>query len=505
MSDGSTAFPPRLMLERTSRRQLLAGSAASLLGLAALPHLAGQLREGPAAIEPPWPFDVDGDGVLGDPDRARIAAAVGRRRGAELLPAPGWDAAADVLARGVVEPGHLAQWDRLAQRVTGALPPRPIVVCFHYGWYRGLARRGGVPTVRYRGGRYASTSRRTEEEFHRLKSEFGIDADLLSWIDTPAIRHAYEHGYLGAANLGSRRFGLLYETVINLETDGRLHFGSPSDAGSRLADGFRSMGEWAARAVRDRGARALRIDGRPVVYVFASHLFGSTRDDLPAVGQALASARSAFADAFGAPPFLIGDESPFPDDPGIGFDRAYRARWLDAVTRYHHYDEGEARRLAGRASGPLRLDAAHRARLVANERRAVEGFRGIRNEITGAPVLVIPSSAAGFAKEGMPRLQASEEDYRAFLEATQRLTDEHLARDHAGRVGSPALEAPLVLVGSWNEEFEGHALMPASANEALLDSGRRGFEWLYAIKCVYGAVRDGGHGRDADGLVASRS
>lgn len=481
----------RMLQGRTSRRGLLAGSATAFLGFTAAPWING-LRTGAARSAPesrwPWPYDVDGDGRLGDGDRAAIGAALGRRRGSDLAAAPGWTPAADFLAVGSIESDHLAAWDRVAAAVREPLPPRPVLVCFHYGWYRGRARRGGTPTVRYRGGSYASASRGTEEEFHRLKSEFGIDADLLSWIDRPTIRHAYERGYLAAENLHLRRFGLLYETVINLGSGVRMPFASPADTGARLVDGFRRMADWAAHAVRERGARPLTVDGRPVVYIFASHLFGSTRDDLPAVGQALAGARSAFADVYGAPPYLIGDESPFPDDPGVAFDRAYRALWFDAVTRYHHYDERQARRLASAQGGALRLDAGHRARLVANEARAVAGFRGVHNEHTGAPVLVVPSSAAGFAKTGMPPLRASESDYRELLAAMLQLTDEHLARDHGDRLGTPALPAPLVMVGSWNEEFEGHALMPAAANHALVDSGRHGFEWLYAIKGLYGTT-----------------
>lgn len=478
--------PRRGLARRLSRRSILAGSALALIGRRA----RGTTSSGPAAESTlaqrwPWPFDADGDGHLGTADRAIVAAALGRRRGAGIASLPGWDHRADVLATGAVTASDLAAWEALAAAVPPvALPPRPLVTCFHYGWYR-TARRGGSATMRYRGGHYVSASRRTEEEFNRLKHEFGISADLLSWIEQPSNRTAFERGYLAAASLRERRFGFLYETVINLEARGRLAFRRSPELARRLAAGFAAMGEWASRAVGERGARPLAPGGRPVVYLFASHLFGDTRDDLPAVGEALAAARDAFARAFGRPPFLIGDESPFPADGGVAFDRAYRARWFDAVTRYHHYDEREIRGLAG-GSPAVRLDAEHRARIVANEQRAIDGFRGVRNEFTGAPLLVVPSSAAGFAKQDMPALRATGEEYRALLADIQSLTDRHLAHDHAGRLGTAELPAALVLVGSWNEEFEGHALMPAAANEALVESGQDGFEWLRAIRGLYG-------------------
>ena len=181
---------------------------------------------------------------------------------------------------------------------------------------------------------------------------------------------------------------------------------------------------------------------------------------------------------------MIGDESLFPADPEPGIDRLYRAAYFDAITRYHHYDEAHIRGLA--AGGPVRLDAAHRRRLLSLERRTMRGYRQVRNRFTDAPLLVIPSSAAGFAKNRLPTLGASGNDYAALLRDMQTLIDEHIAELHSRRIGTAALPAPLVFVGSWNEEFEGHALMPASSNRALIEPARAGLDWLYAIKALYG-------------------
>lgn len=467
-----------------SRRTLLGGGAAILgtAGLGVAARYVSQPEWPSAETHWGWHLDADGNGVVDTDDAAIVRAALGSRRGRGLDPLPGWDPRADVLATGAVDPAHVAAVEAYSGR---RLPVRPMVVCFHYGWYRSSRRRGGAPTMRYRGGNYASSSRPTEERFNRLKNEFGLGADLLSWIDNEAVRGAYERGYLAASNLSTRRFGLLFESVIELGGEGaRLRFGGDSPIPALLATKFGRMGAWMARAVQERGARPLELDGRPVVYLFASHLFGADDDDLPAVSDALLGARATFAEAYGAPPWLIGEESPFPFDRDVRVDRRWRARWLDAVTRYHHYDERQARELA--PGGGWRLDAEHRRRIVDNEARAVEAFRGTRNELTDAPLLVVPSAAAGFAKQGMPTLVASGSDYLELLRDLQELTDRHLERDHPDAPGSTRLPWPLVFVGSWNEEFEGHALMPAARNEALVEGSRDGFDWLWAIRRLYG-------------------
>ena len=148
------------------------------------------------------------------------------------------------------------------------LPPRPIVACWHYGWYGPGRRRGETPTVRYLGGSYLSRDRRTEEEFNALKEEFGISADLLSWTDERRLLQAYERAYLSASNHHRRRFGLLYESNISLGTTKRIDFAPEGAAFDRLVRDFRHMGGWLAAVDSDR---LLRFDGRPVVFVFGSH------------------------------------------------------------------------------------------------------------------------------------------------------------------------------------------------------------------------------------------
>ncbi len=419
--------------------------------------------------------------MISETDRALLSGLQDSSRGSRLHPRDGWDPRLDFLSRGHVSADQLQRYDAVRPVLGTRLPPRPIVACWHYGWYGPGRRRGEPTTVRYLGGSYLSHDRRTEEEFNALKEEFGISADLLSWTDERRLLQAYERAYLSASNHHRRRFGLLYESNISLGTTRRIDFAPEGPAFDKLVRDFRRMGGWLAAIDSDR---LLRFDGRPVVFVFGSHTFGPTRANLPHVGRALERARSAFAEAFGTPPWLIGDEALFPADPGAGHDRLFRAAYFDAVSRYHHYDATQIRALGeGRA---VRLDGSHVRRLVANERRTMAAYRAVKNRYSGEPLLVIPSSAAGFAKVRLPSLLASRDDYASLLAAMQELTDEHLRDLHAERLGTPAMPAPLVIAGSWNEEFEGHALMPAATNRALFHMRDGGFDWLYALKSMYG-------------------
>jgi hypothetical protein len=477
----SSATPPRL-----GRRAVLRALAG--IALARGPFLThATARQQAAGLEPwirrwPWSLDANGDGQIDAEDLDLITSLIGTRRGNGLRPAPGWDPRGDVLAQGRVARAA----ERAARLGLGLpVPVRPLVACWHYGWYRRATRRGDPVTMRYRGGAYSSSSRATEEEFNRLKGEFGIDVDLLSWIDAPHVMGAYERGYLAARNLRSRRFGLLYEPLLNMGVSGRVEFTDESSYGPKLVSDFAAMGRWLARAA-GRG-RPAQLDGRPLVYVFASHVFGRHDGELASVGRSLTQARNAFAEAYGALPYLIGDEALFPGDAAAGIDRLYRASYCDAITRYHHYDETQVRAAGGGAD--LNLDADHRARIAHTERRTATAFAAVRCRFTEAPLLVIPSSAAGFAKRGMPSVKASRDEYAAWLREAQTITDEHVEARHRGRVGTPRLQAPLAIVGSWNEEYEGHAVMPASQNSALRDGSHAGFDWLYAIRSLYGSVQ----------------
>jgi len=379
-----------------SRRQALRAGVAALVALG-VPRLAfSRGRDGAC----PWTFDINGDGTVSAADRALIADAGFAMRGDRTSPRSNWDPRLDFLSRGRLLEDNLAEFDRLAPALATQLPPRPITACWHYGWYGPGRRQRETPTMRYIGGNYLSTDRRTEETFNNLKNEFGISADMLSWIDNRDTLRAFERGYLSASNRGQRRFGLLYESQINLEARGRISMSPARRAPTKLAHDFRRMGQWLRDVAGPDRDDVLRIDGRPVIYLYGSHTFGVNNAELPDVGTALVRARDDFAAAFGALPYLVGDESIFPGDAEVALDRRFRAQYFDAITRYHHYDERQVRELGGDRA--IRLDADHIARIVALEQRNNTGFAGTRNRWSDQPIVTIPSMAAGFAKRGLP-------------------------------------------------------------------------------------------------------
>lgn len=491
------------MLKSFSRRRFLrdssvgvavalipgAGFGASREAGSPVAHAGNLRRVHQVTPAPPWVFDVDGNGAIDGRDRAVLAAHVCTERGFGIAPAPGYDPRADLLGRLRVMVDDLDIFD--TEAMPGPTPPRPVVMCWHYGWYHPLRRAQEPTTATYLGGDYLSDDPSVEEQFHRLKREFGIDADLLSWIDPtlgfePTLDN-FDAGYFGAPSASTRRFGWLYETAINLGSSQPMVLSDESGRPHRLVANFRAM---AHRMVdQDTGAvrdNVLRFGGRPVVFMFASHLLGTNLQSMLDVVRALTAARRAFEEEAGVPPYLIGEETPFRAEQELGTGRSIRATLFDAVARYHHYEAEVVARFA--ADGPVHLGGDYLRAILDVERRSIAALAGIRNRFTGAPLLVIPSSAAGFAKAGLPSLLAGRDDYVRLLRAARALAEGHLATINAEHDGPPVHAAAPVIVGSWNEEFEGHALFPASRNQAVVAGEQGGFEWLSAIKEVYGSA-----------------
>ena len=78
-------------------------------------------------------------------------------------------------------------------------------------------------------------------------------------------------------------------------------------------------------------------------------------------------------------------------------------------------------------------------------------------------------------------------DYADFMKA-MRHTHLDLLSEYTWQniVGTSLMPAPIYIVGSWNEEFEGHAVLPASFNDSLPEMQQEGFDLVMAIKEVFG-------------------
>ena len=161
-------------------------------------------------------------------------------------------------------------------------------------------------------------------------------------------------------------------------------------------------------------------------------------------------------------------------------------RSFDAIYTYHHAPLKRLRVAGGLGdrlfASPRYID--HQAAILRHNFRLTAG---VENRYTGHPVLVIPNLAPGFAKPGYPLLMMGRGEYADFMKTVRDAHVGLLAEGPwQGRLGAELFPAPIYAVGSWNEEFEGHAVFPASFNESLPEVVQEGFDLVMAIKETFG-------------------
>lgn len=433
--------------------------------------------------------DVLGDGVFSDQDLAVISAAMSGRRGDDLLPLPGFDYRADVLGRGAIDQDALAAAAAAHDRVAIApedVRARPITVAWHYGWYNHAKRRPKKHHVWFKGGGYSSRDPQTEGVFNELKNEFGITVDALSWADPDRdgnLNQNLELGYLNAPNGDSRCAALLYESLISLKPKRgqRVNF-AKRKVRKRLEKNFEQMAEFLLR-LEDSGVRTFKVHQRPVIFLYASHNWGldpmgpGQQHDL--VDRAVEDAIAAFAAVYGSAPFLVGEEFTFVETDR--FDGAHRRRAVnfDGVFNYHHAATPEFRQRGGQHLRGTYVDLVKEVYTY-----TYDGIAGLRNRFTNQKIVAVPSLAAGFSKRDEAMLHASTDEYTAFL---REMLDHHEERFMVRAFGRSYLDTTpaIVSVGSWNEEWEGHAVMPARFNHTVAPFGD-GFDYVNALKQVFG-------------------
>jgi len=197
---------------------------------------------------------------------------------------------------------------------------------------------------------------------------------------------------------------------------------------------------------------------------------------------AIEIAREEFASIYGAEPYLVGGDMILTLTDGVGHDRQRRVANFDAVFMYHHKTTSRVARLVGE-----RMNTAYVERTLQLMKQNFDAMADMRNRFTGRKVLLIPSLAAGFAKRNQPSLRTDRAQYANFMKAAYTFyAAEYLARGAGQLLGTPSLPSPIVTLGSWNEEFEGHALLPARFNEAVSPAKQQGFELVMAVKQVFG-------------------
>ena len=441
---------------------------------------------GPVSL-PLYVADVSGNGRVGQSDREIVETALFAQRGFGLVPRPSFDPRADVFGRGAVGAEAVAAVSStIARHANGTevASSRPITVAWHYGWYKSTRRPPGLQTARFKWGDYASDDPAVETTFHDLKNEFGITVDALSWIplrdrDNGVCQDNYRRGFLSAPNADSRHVCLLYESTIALPAGpwGRIDVQSP-EVQALLREDFTAMARFLVEIRDTAPCRLLLLDDRPVVFLFASHAWGI----LPPQDDAfdfIAELRDRFRDIYGAPPYLVGDELALSPAGQFSRDRALRTVNFDAIYRYHHV--AFKRGVESAAMSQSYVDSQ-----ITVLRRVNAAVSRLRNRFTERQPLIVPNMAAGFAKAGQPTLEVGRAIYADFMKRVRQVyLSEHIVPLWQASLGKPVLPAPVYLVGSWNEEFEGHAVFPFDFNLSVPHVAQHGFDLAMAIKEVF--------------------
>ncbi len=473
-----------------SRRKFLRAAATVLTARPVGAQVPADGQEAPVLL-PPYVTDVDGSGAINTLDAEIVSTALYAHRGFQLSPRPSFDYRADVLGRAAVDPlvvDSVSHSVRKYSESPDAPPLRPITVAWHYGWYNSLKRPPGTQTVRFKGGNYRSFDPEVETTFNDLKNEFGVTVDALSWIPRHANNNNnsnYYKGYLRAANADTRHACLLYESTLALPIwAGRITFHAP-DVQRRFELDFEEMARFMAR-VRDLSpARVFTLDGRPVMFIFGTHIWGRlplAPTEVSAMERVIGGALEAFADIYGEPPYLVGEEMQLSATGAFSDDRRIRSSFFDATHIYHH----AANVKRGREQR-LRMSPAYIQNQLAILRNTYTDVTYLRNRFTRRRLLVIPSLAPGFAKPGHPTLELGRGDYADFMKLLKGVhMDGHINPLWSADLGRAALPAPVYTVGSWNEEFEGHCLFPFDFNLSVPDVEQHGFDVAMALKEVFG-------------------
>ena len=478
----------------TSRRHFLRNGSLALGGVLGSHHL----NERALFAQPPEPIllpsyiaDVNGDDSLSAADEKVVQSALFSSRGFDPKPRDNFDYRADVFARGVVDPDALESVSHTINLHKNPLINplrRPITIAWHYGWYNLKKRQPGTQTVRYKGGDYVSRDPEVETEFNTLKNEFGITVDALSWIPVRSNKDLldnYRRGFLAASNAKTRYVALLYESTIALPIiNNRIDFVSQPPQ-LLLREDFRKMALFLAEARDDSPARIFTLGGRPVVFLFGSHIWGRfpvNFINFNAIEHALDEARQEFYDVYGEYPYLVGEEIALSTIGEFAADRRRRTTSFDAIYNYHH-----ASNLKAGTETTLYMSSWYTQAHLSILWRTYVATGSLRNRYTGDQILVIPNLSPGFAKPGLPTLKVSREKYADFMKALASFHEKQYLQVYwRDREGTPELPAPIYITGSWNEEYEGHAVLPASFNLAFDQVLYQGFDFVMAIKELFG-------------------
>ena len=351
-----------------------------------------------------------------------------------------------------------------------AHPRQPLLVGAHYyswfpeNWAAGYSGQHYTPPVKPQLGEYASSDPAVFAQHVAWAKAAGINFFIFDfWPRRTAIRQRID-GYLRQGIAPGFQFCLLYE-IHDLKEPGEHPIsGEPANV-VFLSDKRAARMKKTWRALADSymsHPQYLRIDGRPVLFVYATrHLVG----DVPA---AIQEARRYVKEKTGADLYLVADEvywNTLGYDPQKGVymrealsaDTA-RIAAFDALTSYNPYD----------VTRPQHRGSAGFAQFLADSKTLYQTyFKRARD----AGKTFIPGALAAYNDRGVrleedhfviPRYESGDISRPALLRQLDELT--------------PLLDPyhPMVTITSWNEWNEGSQIEPAAPSPASSgdDSGQ---------------------------------
>jgi glycoprotein endo-alpha-1,2-mannosidase len=201
---------------------------------------------------------------------------------------------------------------------------------YYYAWYgpggrqwdRGYVRAQLDPPEQPLLGEYDSRDPAVIAQHYAWAHAYGVDVFFASWTgpgsyDDSTIRS----DLLSSPARGPTQISILYESLQRLPvgSDHRIHIDAAAIA--TLVSDF----DYLAQTYLTQPGY-YRIDGRPVVVVYASRIF---RDQ---VAEAIHAVRAHLEALYGIDPYLIGDEVDWDLAPNAG-----RIKLYDAITGYTLY------------------------------------------------------------------------------------------------------------------------------------------------------------------------
>ena len=323
----------------------------------------------------------------------------------------------------------------------------PLTVgAYYYAWYGqdGAQWSLGAPRLQLDRpeqpllGRYDSADPTVIARHYEWAQAYGVDLFFCSWrgpgtSDDVTIRD----DLLPSPARGPTQIALMYESLerLGMGPDNRIQL--TDDATQRLVDDF----DYMARTYFDRPGY-YRIDGRPVVIVYASRIF---RGD---VAGALAAIRLHLVTTYGIDPYLIGDEVDWDLQPD-----PERIRLFDAITGYTLYSRTQA------AGWPSELGYVQALGRRARRFQRVAKAEGVAFIPDALPGFNSRAVRPGAGEHVLPRALGPRSSQVSLFASTLAL---------AGSLVDPSLS--LLAVTSWNEWNEDTQIEPTALGSQLTTS-----------------------------------